>query len=187
MSELPLRESTMTPASPATEMEDGLCITAMSARARILLRCISSARELVGHAFAVNLPTIPNRVNCEGDRAALWLGPDEWLLLAPLGEEPRISAAFRSTLASPTYALIGVSHQHVPLLVCGRKAPHLLNAGCPLDLDLLAFPAGKCTRTVLAKAPILLWRQSCDSFYVGTLRSYVPYVRDFLAEASLRL
>ena len=34
--------------------------------------------------FGVALPTTPMRAHAEGQRAALWLGPDEWLLLAPV-------------------------------------------------------------------------------------------------------
>jgi sarcosine oxidase, subunit gamma len=60
----------------------------------------------------------------------------------------------------------------------------LLNAGCPLDLDLSAFPVGMCTRTVLAKAEIVLWRTSQDVFHVEVWRSFADYVSRFLAEVA---
>jgi sarcosine oxidase subunit gamma len=63
----------------------------------------------------------------------------------------------------------------------------LLNAGCPLDLDLAAFPVGMCTRTVLAKAEIVLWRTSAEVFHVEVWRSFASYVTEYLAEAAREL
>jgi sarcosine oxidase, subunit gamma len=53
-----------------------------------------------------------------------------------------------------------------------------------LDLDLSAFPVGMCTRTVLAKAEIVLWRTSQDVFHVEVWRSFADYVSRFLAEVA---
>ena len=50
--------------------------------------------------------------------------------------------------------------------------PIILNGACPLDLDMSAFPIGMCTRTVLAKADIVLWRIAEDAFHVEVWRSF---------------
>jgi sarcosine oxidase subunit gamma len=63
----------------------------------------------------------------------------------------------------------------------------VLNAGCPLDLDISAFPVGMCTRSVLAKAQIVLWRTGIDVFQLHVWRSFYPYVEEFLIEARTRL
>ena len=63
----------------------------------------------------------------------------------------------------------------------------LLNAGCPLDLDPSAFPVGMCTRTVLAKAEIVLWRTRQDQFHIEVWRSFADYVSSFLAEVAREL
>jgi len=60
----------------------------------------------------------------------------------------------------------------------------LLAAGCPLDLDASAFPVGMCTRTMLAKAEIVLWRTDPQVFRVEVWRSFVAYVSQFLGEAA---
>jgi len=59
----------------------------------------------------------------------------------------------------------------------------LLSAGCPLDLDERAFPVGMCTRTVLAKAEVVVWRTATETFRIEVARSFVTYVSEFLAEA----
>jgi sarcosine oxidase subunit gamma len=66
----------------------------------------------------------------------------------------------------------------------GSAVTDVLNAGCPLDLDAAEFPVGMCTRTVLAKSEIVLWRRGVDSFRLEVARSFTPYVRAFLMEAA---
>jgi sarcosine oxidase subunit gamma len=41
-----------------------------------------------------------------------------------------------------------------------------------------------CTRTVLAKAEIVLWRKAQQIFHLDVARSFVAYVSEFLAEAA---
>ena len=66
----------------------------------------------------------------------------------------------------------------------GPEAARLLNAACPLDLDPSAFPVGMCTRTLFAKAEIVLWRTGATAFHVEVWRSFAPYVVGHLTQAS---
>jgi sarcosine oxidase subunit gamma len=139
--------------------------------------------ELLAVAFGVELPTTPMRAQARGDRAALWLGPDEWLLLAAEADGPATAAALSGLLNSRAASLVDVSQRQAGLVVTGPRADTLLNAGCPLDLDRTAFPVGMCTRTILAKAEIVLWRTADEAFRVEVARSLAPYAVAFLVEA----
>lgn len=133
-------------------------------------------------SFGVALPTAPMRAQVAGSRAALWLGPDEWLLLAPDAEAtPGISLA--AELAGQPASLVDVGHRQIGLVVAGPRAADLINSGCPLDLDLAAFPVGMCTRTILAKVELVLWRTADDTFRIEVARSLAPYVIELLREA----
>jgi sarcosine oxidase subunit gamma len=114
--------------------------------------------------------------------AALWLGPDEQLLLGVEGTN--IAATLAPALRDLPHSLVDVSHRQTALEVSGPHATTLLNTGCPLDLDLTAFPVGMCTRTVLAKAEIVLWRTGENVFHIEVWRSFAAYVSAFLAEAA---
>ncbi|MDE2261370.1 MAG: sarcosine oxidase subunit gamma, partial [Gammaproteobacteria bacterium] len=46
------------------------------------------------------------------------------------------------------------------------------------------FPVDMCTRTVFAKAQIVLWRTGPETFRVETGRSFAPYVTKILALAA---
>ena len=69
------------------------------------------------------------------------------------------------------------------LEVTGPDAALLLAAGCALDLGPGAFPVGMCTRTMLAKAEIVLWRTGPEAFRIEVWRSFAPYLCAFLSEA----
>jgi sarcosine oxidase subunit gamma len=154
--------------------------------ARFVLRGDAEVARLAGDGFGFALPGALSAARA-GGRAALWLGPDEWLLLAPSGEEEAVATNLQESLGALPHALVSVGHREVMAEIYGPRVADVLNAGCPLDLDLAAFPVGMCTRTVLTKAQIVLWRTGTEVFQIHVWRSFFPYVRDFLIEARTRL
>src|SRR5450631_4135737 len=127
------------------------------------------------------------RAVLQGTRATLWLGPDEYLLYgADEGvNEATASAtaeALERALVDVPHALVNISHRQFALEVRGPHAATILSGGCPLDLDPAEFPIGMCTRTVLAKADIVLWRIRDDAFHIEVWRSFNGYVCGLLSE-----
>ncbi len=160
----------------------------VQARARFSFRARDAgAIAAAGEAFGTPLPQEACRFTEGPDRRALWLGPDEWLLVAPLASGPDIHAALERALASLPHALVDVSHRSVSFTIGGPRAADVLNAGCPLDLSLNAFPVGMCTRTVLAKTEIVLLRTQEDKFQVDVWRSFAPYAWSYLDDARREL
>jgi heterotetrameric sarcosine oxidase gamma subunit len=80
---------------------------------------------------------------------------------------------------------VDVSHRAVSIEVAGPHVAWCLNAFCALDLDLAAFPIGMCTRTLLGKAEIVLWRLGAETFHIEVARSFALYVWGCLREATL--
>jgi sarcosine oxidase subunit gamma len=142
---------------------------------RFILRGGSDVMGPVGAAFGAPPRSQPLRAVVEGPRAALWMGPDEWLLIAE-DSEPGLGAKLDAALAGVPHALVDVSHRQCAIELSGVGAARLLNAGVPLDLDLPAFPVGMVARTLLLKAEIVLWRRDAERFRVETGRSFAPYV-----------
>ncbi len=170
-------QATPAPAPMAT------LIKAQAFASRLVFRGGDAAADAAGRAFGVPLPRDACRAATYGARAALWLGPDEWLLIAPDGEAPTILRAIADGLDGIPHSLVDVSHRNAGFEISGSGAGDLLNAGCPLDLGLAAFPVGMCTRSVLAKAEIVLWRTAEFTFHIEVWRSFAPYVGAFLYEA----
>lgn len=139
--------------------------------------------EAAGRAFGVPLPQDACRSASIGQRAVLWLGPDEWQLMAPESEGPQLAAALAETLGPIPHSLVAVGERNVAFEIEGPAVEAVLNAHCLLDLHLSRFPIGMCTRTLYGKAEILLWRLGADRFYVGCWRSFAAYVWGLTLEA----
>jgi sarcosine oxidase subunit gamma len=151
--------------------------------ARFILQGGPAARAAASEAFGVALPETACRANARVGRAALWLGPDEHLLLGPAGERDMLATVLEAALAGIAHSLVDVSQRQVAWRLSGTRASELLNTGCPLDLDPAEFPPGVCTRTVLAKAQIVLWCKAAEEYHLEIWRSYSDYVREFLLDA----
>jgi sarcosine oxidase subunit gamma len=149
---------------------------------RLILRGRTAAIQAATTPLGFALPQDPCRAVSNADRSALWLGPDEWLILAPPSDP--VAATLSQALQPHPHALVNVSQRHAAIELTGPAAPDVLNAGCPLDLRATAFPTGMCTRSVLAKSEIVLWRTTTDTFRLEIIRSFAPYVRRFLLEAA---
>jgi sarcosine oxidase, subunit gamma len=172
--------------APTIDSNAKAAVRALPPAAQFIFRGPPDAATLAGNAFGVPFPETMRAATAK-DRAALWLGPDEFLLLAAADEEVEIEEAIAASRGATPHSFVGVSHRNTALEISGAHAGRLLNAGCPLDLDEPAFPITMCTRTVLAKAPIVLWRTAADAFYLSAWRSFAPYVWEFLVEARIRL
>ena len=149
--------------------------------ARFILRGDAEVVARTAAAFGVAPPLEPCRATESGPRAALWLGPDEWLLLAP---DAQFLAALAAALADLPHSLVDVSDAYETLTLSGPAAARTLSAGCPLDLHPSAFPPGTATRTVLARTGIILWRRAETEWRLEVGRSYAAYAQDFLSEAA---
>ncbi len=162
----------------------GTTLAALPPVARFSFRGNPTAARAAGDAFGVPLPETPCRAASRGDRAALWLGPDEWTLLAPPNEGPAIAATIARALVDKPHALVDIAHRDIGIFVAGPDSAIIINAGCPLDLDLSSFPIDQCTRTVFAKAGIVLWREDTTRFRLEVARSFATYLWQMLARGS---
>ena len=105
-------------------------------------------------------------------------------LIADGADAAAIGDVLESVLEGTAHSLVDVSHRQIGLIASGPAAARVLNAGCPLDLDLKAFPVGFATRTLFDKAEIVLWRRAEATFHVEVWRSFAPYLAASLAEAA---
>jgi sarcosine oxidase subunit gamma len=169
-------------------------ISALPPAMRFILHGDVGARSAAASVWGVAFAEQSCRAILQGARATLWLGPDEYLLLGGI-DGPQVAAhepqaaeaagALELALADLPHALVNISHRQFALEVSGPHAATILSGACPLDLDLSEFPAGMCTRTVFAKADIVLWRTQENAFHVEVWRSFAGYVTGLLREIAV--
>ena len=143
------------------------------------LEALSAAEGALGFA----LPREACRSASLNGTHALWLGPDEWLLLS--APEAGLGDRLEAAMGAHPHSLVEVSDRQIGLVVGGPEAEAVLSVGCPLDLDQAAFPVGMCTRTVLSKAEIILWRTGPETFHLEVWRSFGAYLRAFLTASAV--
>ncbi len=147
---------------------------------RLSLRASVKSVSTLSKALGLALPTKPKMSSAKGTRSALWLGPDEWLIIDE-GKSNPIDGLSKTRVL---HSAVDVSHRNTAIIVSGFGAEATLSAGCPQDLRNSSFPAGACSRTVFGKAEIVLWRTGENTFRVECWRTFSIYVFDFLELAA---
>jgi sarcosine oxidase subunit gamma len=148
--------------------------------ARFSLRVADAGRAEAGAAFGCSLPPRIGGLEQRDARYAVCVGPDEWLLLAPIAESEKIEERFRSV--QTPHSLVDVGNREVGIDVSGPAATLAMNSGSALDLSSLARGSG--TRTIFDKAPIVLVKHSDDHYRLEVWQSFATHVWDLLAVAS---
>ncbi|WP_206791801.1 sarcosine oxidase subunit gamma [Amycolatopsis sp. MtRt-6] len=123
----------------------------------------------------------------------LWMGPDEYLVLAGPGRQAELEAA----LSPECDAVVDVSAQRNVYRLSGSPAPRdkcpndvtlkhrvveVLAHGCSIDLEMA--PPGTCVQTLLARTGIVLMVRE-DDFTILVRQSFSGYFEAWLADASL--
>ncbi len=124
------------------------------------------AVERLRSALGLGLPFDPLTSSSSGETAFLWMGPDEWLLVAgENGLGPVQQAA--QALAGMHHQLVGVSDYYTVIDIAGPKARELLMKLTTLDLHPRAFRSGMVTGTILGRANATLWQVADDAAETG--------------------
>ena len=135
-------------------------------------------------ALGFALPVVPNTVASRDDCRALWLGPDEWLVVGPDGQQQALEQALRAGLNGAFGSIVDVSANRTLLEIRGPKARELLAHGAPIDLDARSFGAGRSAQTLLAKAQVIIERRDETAFHIYVRTSFASYVADWLLDAA---
>ena len=155
----------------------GVIVTELPATTRVSLRLADPA--------AIHLPTTIGARSVQGGRAALCLGPDEWLIEAPEADGPALLALLADLGTHQPLSAVEVSDREITLALEGPAVLDLLATGCPRDLARM--PVGSGTRTVFDTAQVVLTREADDRFHMTVWRSFAPHVRALLDTATREL
>jgi len=136
----------------------------------------------VEKALGFALPISPNTVTGKAKKTALWLGPDEWLIVVPSGAADKLIAALGKALTDVHSAVFDVSDSRTVISLSGANARHVLAKGCGLDLHPRTFGPGSCAQSTLALAHILI-HQTDTAYRLYIHRSFAEYLWAWLEDA----
>ena len=143
----------------------------------------TSAAEAV---LGFGLPTEPNTTAGKGGLLALWLGPDEWLVVTPPDAQTSLAQSLETALDGMHVSVTDVTGGQTAITLSGPRAREVLAKGCPLDLHPSVLRPGDCAQTLLAKANITLrCVDASPSFELIVRRSFADYAALWLQDAAL--
>jgi sarcosine oxidase subunit gamma len=143
------------------------------------------AAERVALALGTPLPAEPNTCTRAGPLTICWLGPDEWLLLAPPGQAGQLTAQVSDALGDEPGTIADVSAHRTTIRLSGTHARDVLAHGCALDLHPRVFGPGQCAQTLLARAAVLLVADHDGAWRILVRSSFARYLADWLLDASV--
>ncbi|MCX3059416.1 sarcosine oxidase subunit gamma [Streptomyces beihaiensis] len=125
------------------------------------------------------------RAHLDADVKALWLGPDEWLLVAPADRAEELTAGLRAAIGDEFATVTDTSAQRTVLSLTGDLVPDILAHGCALDLVPRGAGAGACHTTLLAQAGVTLVvrEEGPHSVWLLVRSSFAAYLAAWLVDA----
>ncbi|MDH3671873.1 MAG: sarcosine oxidase subunit gamma [Gammaproteobacteria bacterium] len=157
-------------------------------RGQLSLRGNSADHEFVEGVqgvLGVGAPLDPNTVNVAGNITVLWLGPNEWLIVTPDGQETELVERISDALAGQHFAVSDVSDSRAIIGLTGIHARDVLMKGCSLDLHPRAFNAGSCAQSSLARCHVLLHQiNEIPTYDIYVHRSFSDYAWRWLEDAA---
>lgn len=136
-------------------------------------------RELAG----VDVPG-PWRAAVEGDRGAVWMAPDELLLLTSFAEVGPAVERLGQALGGAHHLAVDMSDARVVLRLTGAGVGEVLAKGAPCDVSDRAFPPGSARRTHLGGLAVAMWRLDPETWEVVAFRSYAHHLMAWLEDAA---
>jgi sarcosine oxidase subunit gamma len=136
---------------------------------------------------AGSLPARCGEVGGADGVSVLWLGPSEFLVVAPEAAHD----AFGGNLISSLTAALGdapgqvvdLSANRTTFELSGPRARAVLEKGCSLDLHPRVFKAGTALSTEIGNIPVVLEKTGEESFRLFPRASFADFLGRWLLDA----
>lgn len=142
----------------------------------------SAGARGIDEALGAPLPRKVGEATRSGEHTALWLGPDEWLVVSE-ADAGALVDQLRTAAGDTPAQILDLSANRTVIELTGPGARSVLEKGCPADLHPRSFRDGSAIVTSLARVPVLLWKVQADQFRVLPRASLAQYVAVWLLDA----
>ncbi|GAB3189991.1 sarcosine oxidase subunit gamma [Nesterenkonia suensis] len=144
----------------------------------------TAAHRALGAALGVGLPERVGEVAGDADDVAvLWLGPDEFLVVAP-PDGSELIVRLQDALAEEPGQVVDLSANRTVVEIAGTAARDVLEKGSPVDLHPRMFPTGAAVTTTLGPTAVLLWRTGEETWWILPRASFAEYTAWWLLDAT---
>ena len=119
--------------------------------------------------------------------SVLWLGPSEFLVVAP--EEAHDSlggdliGSLTAALGDAPGQVVDLSANRTTFELTGPRSRAVLEKGCSLDLHPRVLKAGTALSTEIGNIPVVLWKTGGESFRIFPRASFADFLGRWLLDA----
>ena len=162
----------------------GISITKCGNYGLVNLRCAPQDSGLIENLFGCRAPSQPNQFSSAGQRLAVWLGPDETLLMLDDRDEAEFTRAAGTHMGKRLFALTTVTDGFAIFRIEGTEARTMLSKGISVDLHPQAFRTGMCFQSLLSHVAITCLCLADNSFMLICRTSFSDYLESWMKDAA---
>ena len=147
----------------------------------------------IGQNINIILPLEANTSASSENFTAIWLSPDEWMLVSNRTvnkennnyeiEKLLFNKISKTNLGSVT----DVTDQLVTINLSGEKIFDLLSTGCPFDFNNFKSKKGASTQTLLAQIDVIIHHKEINSVNLFVRRSFSEHLMSWINDSASRL
>ena len=173
---------------------NGLSIREISPIMKLNLR--GKKREFfttVGKNLNMILPTEANTSTTSDKLTAIWLSPDEWMIVSNelINKDTKkyelYEILFNSISKTNLGAVIDVTDQFVQLELKGKNIYEIFSAGCPFNFNEFKEKIGSTTQTVLNHIDVILHHKEENVVNIFVRRSFAEHLWSWIEDSASRL
>ncbi len=144
---------------------------------------LKGAKKVVEKWADLELPETPNRFFENNGALLCHIGPDHWLLRAPLDQEPALDAQLKPVDAPADISIVRISDTQTFFRITGPDASEVISIGCPMDVHQTAFPENGVNFSEFFGVKTLILRNP-PGFDVAVEQSFANMIADYLDRAT---
>ena len=147
----------------------------------------------IGKNLNMILPTEANTSTTGQTLTALWLSPDEWMLISneEISEDSNTyeveDVLINNISKSNLGAVTDVSDQFVMINIKGSKVFHLLATGSPFNFNEFKNKKGSVAQTILSHIDVIIHHTEINDVNLFIRRSFSQHLYSWLNDSASRL
>lgn len=132
-------------------------------------------------ALGTRLPAEPCTFTRSGAVKALWLSPDEWMIVCPRAWALPLLSGLVKAFSGIRSQVVDNSGGYTEIVVQGRNAPEVMSHASVYDVHRLG--EGRIVGTTFGKSAVYMYREN-DGVSLLVRRSFADYIWRFLVRAA---
>ena len=147
----------------------------------------------IGKNLNMILPTEANTSSTSDKLTAIWLSPDEWMIVSneltskDTNKYELHEMLFNSISKTNLGAVIDVTDQFVQLEIKGKKIYDLFSSGSPFNFNEFKERKGSTTQTLLNNIDVIIHNKDQNYVNLFVRRSFANHLFDWMNDFVLRI